>query len=737
MNRKTASRADTRLNSKSALFALIGLILSPLAVVHAATPLADSVQFCALFDYEQWRRDHPRPAGKRLAALDVGEPRTVRIIYFLPNDGLSFEQTADEIKAGIRKVQTFYTDQMQAHGYGNKTFRFETDAQGEPLVHRVDGQHPQSHYLRYSTPNEVLAEIDLIFDIEANVYLIFFGSDKGIVLGGRPVGGVGSRWSKNGGFALVPENAIASIALTFFSKTVAHELGHAFGLSHDFRDAGYVMSYGGERIEESLLSACNSGFLAVHTYFNPASPTGEGSSLTIEQETSPTVYTENTISIPLRIKVRDSNRLHQALLLTETKQPHSAAGFFEVKDCRGLVGESQAIVEFDYDGTVPSIRDSDFDSFGIQSLTIQTVNALGDDIFSDVFELVNREIRQPIAVLVDEDGGLIYSVAFSPDGKLLASGGLDSIIRLWDVSSYELVTSLTAHTDQIYSVSFSPDGRLLASGSIDGTFKLWDVSSYELVTSIAAHKGGLYPAVFSPDGKLLASGGLDDYLIKLWDVSSGELVSTFSGHSGTIASAVFSPDGRLLASGSSDGTVKLWDISRGEPIATLMHYEPASGFFSVSFSPDSKRLASGVKSLYPIKLWDVATGKSIATLSGSAPVSFSSNGRLLASRSLVQKDRIILRGSIFESTRVWGGNRVKLWDASSGKLVANLPQVAGTVSMSFSPDGNLLAEGARGGTIVLWDVSDVNQANTRTLTKISGMASRAKPVCNWPSHLWS
>ena len=145
MNRRTASRADTRLKFKFALLALIGLILSPLAVVHASSPPADSVHFCQLIDYEQWRRDHPRPAGKRLA-LDVGEPRTVRMIYFLPNDRPFRQEVVDLMKVRIREVQTFYAEQMQAHGYGNRTFRFETDAQGEPLVHRVDGRHPDSRY---------------------------------------------------------------------------------------------------------------------------------------------------------------------------------------------------------------------------------------------------------------------------------------------------------------------------------------------------------------------------------------------------------------------------------------------------------------------------------------------------------------------------------------------------------------------------------------------------------------
>ena len=132
---------------RSAFFALIGPVFSPLAVAHASSPPNDNEHFCQLIDYEQWRRDHPRPAGKRLANLDVGPPRTVRMIYFLPNDRPFRQEVVDSMKVVIRQAQTFYAEQMEAHGYGNRTFRIETDAQGEPLVHRFDGRHSESHYV--------------------------------------------------------------------------------------------------------------------------------------------------------------------------------------------------------------------------------------------------------------------------------------------------------------------------------------------------------------------------------------------------------------------------------------------------------------------------------------------------------------------------------------------------------------------------------------------------------------
>ena len=295
------------------LFALIGLILSPLAVVHAAPSPADSVHFCAPFDYEQWRRDHPRPAAKRLSDLNEGQPRTVRMIYFLPK-GLAYRASVvEKMKDEIINVQTFFAEQMQAHGQGETTFRIETDAQGEPLVHQVDGRHPLSHYLESSTANRVIDEIDSVFDIEANIYLILIDNRGGSINAGDVfAGGLGSRWTKNGGFALVPNEATR--------KVISHELGHAFGLLHDFRDDTYVMSYGIDPVlSNRQLSDCHAKFLAVHTYFNPNSPIGQGSWPTIDELTSLRINTAGVKSVPVRTQIRDSDGVHQVILFTQTQ----------------------------------------------------------------------------------------------------------------------------------------------------------------------------------------------------------------------------------------------------------------------------------------------------------------------------------------------------------------------------------------------------------------------------------
>ena len=239
-------------------------MLCPRSVAHASPPV-DSVYFRLPFDYEQWRRDHPRPVGKRLADLNRGEPRTVRTILFSPNDRPFRTGLVDSIKTAIKQSQAFFGEQMEAHGYGYMTFRFETDAQGEPLVHRVDGQHPESHYdwgevsvAQHGYPHT--REIEQVFDLEENIYVIYrdFSKDTGSATGYRLT-------KKRGEADLPPWGANWA--------TLSHELAHAFGLDHDFRDGAYITSYGGpsqfpDAEGPDRISACAAEFLSVHPYFN-------------------------------------------------------------------------------------------------------------------------------------------------------------------------------------------------------------------------------------------------------------------------------------------------------------------------------------------------------------------------------------------------------------------------------------------------------------------------------------
>jgi WD40 repeat protein len=277
----------------------------------------------------------------------------------------------------------------------------------------------------------------------------------------------------------------------------------------------------------------------------------------------------------------------------------------------------------------------------------------------------------------------VNSVAFSPDGQTLASGSNDKTIKLWDVTTGNLLQTLTDHYSHVNSVAFSPDGQTLVSGSQDRTIKLWNVATGKLLQTLT-DSHWVSSVAFSPDGQTLANGGSLENTIKLRDVTTGNLLQTLTGHSESVTSVAYSPDGQTLASGSQDKTIKLWDVKTGNLLQTLTGHSFI--LFSVAFSPDGQTLASGSLD-NTIKLWDVNTGKLLQTLNGHSSlvisVAFSPDGKTLASAG--------------------GDETIKLWDVTTGKVLQTLTGHSGYVlSVVYSPDGQTLASGGRDGTIKIW-----------------------------------
>jgi WD40 repeat protein len=313
--------------------------------------------------------------------------------------------------------------------------------------------------------------------------------------------------------------------------------------------------------------------------------------------------------------------------------------------------------------------------------------------------------------------GIINSVAFAPDGSLLASAGANETI-LWEVKSGTQAHTLT-HPDQVISVAWSPQGQLLATGDVEGRIRLWSVHETEpaiCMQTLTAHTKLISELAFAPDGSVLASASYDS-TVKLWDVAAGRLDQTLTGHSERIHRVAWSPDGRLLASGGYEKAIWLWDVEQNRYRGTLQGH--TDSVLDLAFTPDSRRLLSCGDST--LRLWDIESLRCIRVLQGNVEalfdVDWSPDGTRLASGG---SDKLV---TIFDATEgtpsrvlrghgglvfgvAWSpdGRRlassswdttVRVWNPATGEslqvLGASEDPITFFCGLAWSPDGNLLA----------------------------------------------
>jgi WD40 repeat protein/tRNA A-37 threonylcarbamoyl transferase component Bud32 len=316
----------------------------------------------------------------------------------------------------------------------------------------------------------------------------------------------------------------------------------------------------------------------------------------------------------------------------------------------------------------------------------------------------SMDLKKPSVLVWDANTGkVLYNlsgkhtptfVTFSPDGKRLATtSGWDDVVHLWEAATGQFALTMSGHSGTVKAVAFSPDGKRLASASIDGTIKIWDGLTGQEVSTLRGHTSSVKAVAFSPGGKQLASAGADQ-TVRLWNANTGEPLLTLRGHTDGVNQVAFSPDGQRLASAGRDRTLKLWDAHQRRERSNLQGH--AHAVCGVAYSPDGQRLAtaSGVIGLGASEtmtwgdliLWDPSAARKVRSLPGHTGVTFSPDSKRLA--------------SISQNTSV------KVWDSVTGAQIhALIGHQKSVASITFSPDGRHIASASYDHTVKLWDAA--------------------------------
>ena len=316
----------------------------------------------------------------------------------------------------------------------------------------------------------------------------------------------------------------------------------------------------------------------------------------------------------------------------------------------------------------------------------------------------------------------LSSVAISPDGRQVISGGHAPIIRLWNARTREHVRTLDGHEANIRGLAFSPDGKTAMSASYDKTARLWDVATGKEVRRFVGHEAGLEAVSFSRDGSLALTAGQDRNLI-LWEVESGRALRRFKGHTSWVSSCVFSPDGKKVLSGSGDGTLRLWDAETAAELRVFRGH--AADVCDVCYSPDGRLLASASFD-GTVKVWNPRTGKEVRTLRAASTA---------ALPGLEQRESPYSLAFLPDGKRLvaaMGDGSLHVWDVATARTDRALfGGSSGVGYVDVSADGRRAVSGS-GDTLVVWDLVTWKDVHSRQIGEFKGHTEAVKCVAVSP-----